>query len=136
MLLDRTAIGKKLRLIRMDKKISQERLAQEVGKTRATINAWETGSTPIPDYAIELCARALNIQVSEITEQKNDSQDVNEDFYTLIKVLAGEDPNLILQFKRLSQHAHKLSPKDKTFLTTLFKTALNQVEVEDETDTF
>jgi len=135
MIMDRESIGENIRKLRLEKRISLSRMAREVGKSRVTLDNWETGKTPIPDYGIDACARVLGVN-TDILLADNRPPNANQDFYDLIKTLASEDPDLILQFSRLSKNAHKLDQRDKRFLVDMFRTALGRLEVKNETNTF
>jgi len=66
------------------------------------------------------------------TERKKGQSE--EDLETLIKMLAAEDPDIVLKFHHVAKNVTRLSAKDKAFLATLFKAVLGQIEIEDYMD--
>ncbi|SMG40688.1 DNA-binding transcriptional regulator, XRE-family HTH domain [Dethiosulfovibrio salsuginis] len=89
----------------------------------------------IKDRLIKAYGRYLSMRDGENhgTEKKGQSE---EDLETLIKMLAAEDPDIVLKFRRVAKNATRLAPKDREFLVTLFKAALGQIELEDHTDEY
>lgn len=89
----------------------------------------------IKDRLIKAYGRYLSMRDGDNhgTEKKGQSE---EDLETLIKMLAAEDPDIVLKFRRVAKNATRLAPKDREFLVTLFKAALGQIELEDHTDEY
>lgn len=59
-----------------------------------------------------------------------------EDLETLLKMLAAEDPDIVLRFRHVAKNATRLAPEDREFLATLFKAALGKITLEDHTDEY
>lgn len=86
----------------------------------------------IKAYGRYLSARDGETQ-QEMEKKKGQSE---EDLETLMKMLAAEDPDIVLKFRHVAKNVTRLAPKDKEFLATLFKAALGQIELEDHTDEY
>lgn len=65
-MLDNTFIGKKIRHIRKEKKITQKQLADSLGVHESSITKYEKGTTDIPLSKIKKIAEALEVSPFEI----------------------------------------------------------------------
>ncbi len=60
------SVGKHIRQLRLDRKLTQEQLAEQLFVTRQTVSAWETGKA-LPDLeTLERIAAALGAEVTEV----------------------------------------------------------------------
>ena len=71
--------GQKLKELRKKKKISQERLAHELGVTRATVANYETGRASPPFWLVERVACYFKIELTELN-QEGEGDKNNENF--------------------------------------------------------
>lgn len=71
-MLDVEATGKRIRLARQMRRMSQTELADRIGYTSKAVSAWERGvNTPTGDAIRELC-RALGISADWLLDVKGD----------------------------------------------------------------
>lgn len=57
-----------LRKWRRARKISQDRLAEQIGRTQPMISAWEKGKSDIPMGTVRDIARVLNVTLTQLLE--------------------------------------------------------------------
>jgi len=86
----------------------------------------------IKAYGRYLSARDGETQ-QETEKKKGQSE---EDLETLMKMLAAEDPDIVLKFRHVAKNVTRLAPEDREFLATLFKAALGKITLEDHTDEY
>jgi transcriptional regulator with XRE-family HTH domain len=86
----------------------------------------------IKAYGRYLSARDGETQ-QEAEKKKGQSE---EDLETLMKMLAAEDPDIVLKFRHVAKNVTRLAPEDREFLATLFKAALGKITLEDHTDEY
>ncbi len=60
------AIGSNLRRLREDRKISQAELGRRLGRSQATVSAWERGIPPADEDQIPQIASALGVSVAAL----------------------------------------------------------------------
>ncbi len=70
--MDSSVIGKNIRTIREQKKLSQKRLGEMIGKAESTIGNYETGATDIPCSTLLDIAKALESGPEELFGVKRD----------------------------------------------------------------
>lgn len=87
----------------------------------------------IKAYGKYLAERDGDIQGMGSKPKKGQSE---EDLETLLKMLAAEDPDIVLRFRHVAKNATRLAPEDREFLATLFKAALGKITLEDHTDEY
>jgi len=74
------AFAEKLYLLRTEKKISQEKLAEKIDVTRQTISNWELGRTQPNPEQLKMLSQILNVSIDELLE--NDlfiNKSINDD---------------------------------------------------------
>ena len=64
--MDKSIIGMNIKQARKKKKMTQEQLAQRIGKHESSIRKYEKGLTDIPNTVIGLIARALDVTPAEL----------------------------------------------------------------------
>lgn len=72
--------AEKLYLLRTEKKISQEKLAEKIDVTRQTISNWELGRTQPNPEQLKMLSQILNVSIDELLE--NDlfvNKSINDD---------------------------------------------------------
>ena len=69
-------LGFRLKMLRQMKQISQEELGNMLGTSYQQIQKYESGKSRIPPYRLLQCAKALNINVSQLLE----GSDYNDGF--------------------------------------------------------
>lgn len=138
-------IGEKIRDARKKQNWSQTVLAGKIGVTLQTISRWEKGDREPKASEVRSLAKSLEISVSDLLEENNlpyssdnpekvhkeeDKRRKSEkDFEILLKMLAAEDPDLILLFRSFAQNIDKICKKDKEFMATLFKATLERIDM-------
>ena len=82
----------RLKVIRADRDLTQEQLAEMVGVSRATIHAAETGKSIPNGYTMFQIAKALGVSVTDIfAEEEKPSKAKRETIYKkLEEILGGE----------------------------------------------
>ena len=71
--MDSKDVGKYIKAIREEKKISQRKLAEMIGRGESTIGNYETGATDIPCSVILDMARVLGVGPEEFFGVSQDS---------------------------------------------------------------
>ena len=92
--------GENLKIIRKNKKMSQEELAEKLNVSRQSVSKWETGeSYPEMNNILELC-RIFNIKINELIHQ--DMSDISSLDEEVIMNLVKFNENKQKQVKSLS----------------------------------
>ncbi len=85
--MDQQKIGKFLKLLRGEKNMTQEELAEQLNVSGRTVSRWETGKN-MPDISLLVSlAEFYNVSVMEIINGERESEDMNEELKdTILKV--------------------------------------------------
>jgi transcriptional regulator with XRE-family HTH domain len=59
---ERRDVGDRIRFLRRQQGVSQERLAEMIGRDRQSVSNWERGATPVNIDDLGAMARALGVQ--------------------------------------------------------------------------
>ena len=93
------SFGLRVAIFRTARKMSQEKLAEEAGTSRNTVQSIESGSVPKIDTALAL-AKALGVSPNELCGCREDP-------------LGGMDPEAVLILKRILTKLHTLDEVQK-----------------------
>lgn len=70
--MDKKAIGERIRLIRKLLGLTQKEMGEKIGRSWKTINRWEAGEREIPDTALKLISKALNVPYEWLKEGRGE----------------------------------------------------------------
>ncbi|HBM16394.1 MAG TPA: hypothetical protein DD381_08660 [Lentisphaeria bacterium] len=77
----------KLRIIRKNKKISSQELAQKMGITRLTLCAWENNKRIPSEAKIRMIAKSLDIPVEEISDIKSEKPKSESNIFKTVSTM-------------------------------------------------
>ena len=85
--MDQQKIGGFLKELRLEKQMTQEQLAEQMGVSRRTVSRWETGNN-LPDLSILVqISEYYNVEIKEILNGERKSEDMDKELKeTLLKV--------------------------------------------------
>ncbi|MBR1775650.1 helix-turn-helix transcriptional regulator [bacterium] len=88
--------GKRLKQLRAQANISQEKLAEQVGVATTTVSYWENAHNPVSFSKIPVIADALNVPIYKLfmfldVEEKL----ADKDYITLLQSKTGEELNTL-----------------------------------------
>lgn len=120
------SLGSRMKERRIDMGLSQETLAQLTGVSKWTVINWEADKRTPNAQKIFIIAEALGTTPQYLlgkTEDigdygeypigsNNQRSETTEMFAKLMKMLAAENPDLIIHFRDLEKNLDKLSPRD------------------------
>lgn len=87
--MDQMKIGSFLKMLRQEKGLTQEQLAEELNVSNRSVSRWETGST-LPDLSMLIVlAEYYDVEVREIIDGRRKSENMNDEVKdTLEKVVS------------------------------------------------
>lgn len=98
--MDQKKIGRFLKELRNEKKITQEQFAEHLGVSNRTISRWETGSN-MPDISLLVeIAEYFDVDILEIINGERKSEKMNEEVKTVANAVvdyAGEEKAILLK---------------------------------------
>lgn len=103
------AIGEKIRALRKQFGLSQERLGEIAGVTYQQIQKYENGTDRISTDRLNLIAEGLNIPISYFFEEKSLKVKEKEALYHTIGELSKEELELIKLFRKVKGKKAKKS---------------------------
>lgn len=77
--MDKSIVGRNIKLARKKKKMKQKELAEMIGYTESSISKYEQGLVQIPNSVIELIAKALNVPITDILDLETWEDKYNTD---------------------------------------------------------
>ncbi|MDD5342917.1 MAG: helix-turn-helix transcriptional regulator [Smithella sp.] len=103
-------LGDKLRLLRLEKGLTQTQLGEKVGLSKRMMAHYEKHATRPPTDKVMLLAHALGIKIEDLLKS------------TPISKMAGTDP----KFSRKLEKAKRLPQSDKQIVTTMIDSLLKK----------
>lgn len=86
--MDQIKIGQFLKLLRNEKGLTQEQLAEKIGVSHRTVSRWETGNN-LPDISTLIQLSELyEVDIREIIDGERKSENMNEEMKNTIKQVA------------------------------------------------
>lgn len=107
---DTQLMGNRLKTLRTQRSLTQEKLAEMVGVTHATIQRWESGKVAMTDERIADLARVLGIKPWEIVGDEESARNL-EAFERVLSVADGMTKEQLETWLRLGQALHTSSDK-------------------------
>ncbi len=88
--------GKRLKQLRVQANISQEKLAEKVGVATTTVSYWENAHNPVTFSKIPMIANALNVPIYKLflffdVEEKQ----ADKDYVAILQSKTGEELNTL-----------------------------------------
>ena len=91
--------GKRLRQLRLQANLSQEKLAEHVGVATTTVSYWENAHNPVSFGKIPAIADALDVPIYKLfVFLDNDEKLADKDYITLLQSKTGEELNMLFNF--------------------------------------
>lgn len=117
-MIDNTFIGKKIRQIRKEKKITQKQLADSLGVHESSITKYEKGTTDIPLSKIEKIANALEVSPFEIIgatyfDNVMDIEKIKIEVDLFEKILSNYKENEALQLSKIIENFNSIEDKQR-----------------------
>lgn len=113
-------IGKNIKTIRKEKKITQQELAEEIGISRSYLGDLENNRYNPSTKTLELLAQKLNVTMLYLTTGKKSLEDLNESEYSAYKEYSPESTEgskeESLLDKELREDLLQLADSDLTFI--------------------
>lgn len=89
-------LGKRLKYLRLQANMTQEKLAELVGVATKTVSYWETAHNPVTLNKIPIIADALNVPVYKLFVFLNIEEKIaDKDYITLLQSKTGEELNTL-----------------------------------------
>mgnify|MGYP003510488189 CR=1 FL=1 len=86
--MDQMKIGSFLKMLRQEKGLTQEQLAEELNVSNRSVSRWETGST-LPDLSMLIVlAEYYDVEVREIIDGRRKSENMNDEVKETILAVA------------------------------------------------
>lgn len=98
--------GKRLKQLRMQANLSQEKLAEIVGVATKTVSYWENAHNPVASNKIPLIANALNVPIYKLFVFLGpDETKADKDYIELLQAKTGKELDILIntlnEFKRI-----------------------------------
>jgi transcriptional regulator with XRE-family HTH domain len=91
-------VGKRIKLLRQQKGVSQEYLGERLGVTRSFISRMENGKRPISLDKIERIADVLDVEVDDLLIDKNEIIKYYDDLIILKEKFTTEELEAMAKF--------------------------------------
>ncbi len=88
--------GKRLKQLRVQANISQEKLAEQVGVATKTVSYWENAHNPVSFSKVPIIADALNVPIYKLfLFLDTDEKLADNDYIALLQAKTGEELNTL-----------------------------------------
>lgn len=126
-----TIIGKNIRYLRKNKKLSQVQLGEVVGKSESTIQMWETGFRSPTMASVKKLSDFFEVDMNEFVEVDFQNSKNSDDYNINIDYLSKNYPNLVDLYNEIHSNdqlvilfdkAKKLEPEDLAHVLKIIDT--------------
>lgn len=107
---DTGRMANRLKILRVQRKLTQEKLGEMLDVSHATIQRWETGQQRLTDERINELARALNVKPWEIVGDEESARNL-EAFERVLSVADGMTSEQLETWLKLGRALHTSSDK-------------------------
>ena len=100
--------GKRLKQLRVQANMSQEKLAEKVGVATSTVSYWENAHNPVSFSKVPVIADVLNVPIYKLfVFLDTDEKLADNDYITLLQSKTGEELNTLFNVIKELQKINK-----------------------------